>query len=132
MREFLKIAALVFWLSSKVNGEEPIDQFIVHIIETWKVLSPTIVYNGDMPESCYALNFVLCLHNENENKEELVELLTHMHLDGKQDGIIFVGPQGHELLLRKLPINTHVYTSKSERRYGQYNHTHGNMGMFVL
>ena len=80
MRKLVKIAALVFWLCSKVNGEEPMDQFIVHIIETWKVLRPTIVYRGDMPESCYALNFVLCLHNENENKEELVELLTHMHL----------------------------------------------------
>ena len=46
------------------NGETNIDVFLRDIIETYKLTSPTIVYNSDeeAPDICYTNQWVLCLH----------------------------------------------------------------------
>ena len=47
----------------RVDGEERIDNFIRDVISTFKLHSPTIIFDGDeeAPEICYSNQWVLCL-----------------------------------------------------------------------
>ena len=52
-------------METRVKGEEGgIDVFLRDIIDTFRLTSPTIVYDSDeeAPEICYTDEWVLCLH----------------------------------------------------------------------
>ena len=51
-------------MDTSVNGEEKLDVFLRDIIDTFRLTSPTIVYDSDeeAPEICYTDPWVLCLH----------------------------------------------------------------------
>ena len=55
---------LLLWMDTSVNGEEKLDVFLRDIIDTFRLTSPTIVYDSDeeAPEICYTDPWVLCLH----------------------------------------------------------------------
>ena len=57
-----------------VNGQEAMDIFINDLVGTFKLASPTIMYDGDegAPEICYTSQWTLCLSSklhESEQKE---------------------------------------------------------------
>ena len=70
-------------------------------MDTWKIRSPTIIYQDDLPELCMKRQWVLCLSNDWDTNE-LAEHLVEIYRQRKHDGLIFLGEQGHEQLLKKL------------------------------
>ena len=66
---------LILRLDLRINGEETMDAFINDLVTTFKLVSPTILYNNDyeIPEICYASQWVLCLSsNQHENYLQLL------------------------------------------------------------
>ena len=52
-------------LNAVARGENNTDMFLQDIITTFRLTSPTIVYNKDeeAPDICYLAEWVLCLHS---------------------------------------------------------------------
>ena len=98
MRELLGLSLLIC-LCTHAHGvpNHTLELFIKDIIVTWKLISPTIIVDGDFPEVCRSQHWVLCLESDTDN-EELVDNLEVLHRDRKQDGIIFAGLGQKELL----------------------------------
>ena len=65
---------LLLWLDRGVHGEELLDSFIRDVVSTFRLTSPTIIYDGDKeaPEICYTNQWVLCLPSKqlDSNQEE--------------------------------------------------------------
>ena len=78
---------LLLWMGLAANGEETMNVFIRDVLSTFRLTSPTIIYDGNdvAPEVCYSHQWVLCLPskilqsdpkeltNNTENDEELVK-----------------------------------------------------------
>ena len=101
----LIILGLFFGIVATSHGSESeeFETFIEGIIETWKLRSPTIVVKDDLPKICMSKNpqWLLCLSND-QDTTEIANHLASIHQQSKQDGLIFVGSQGHEKLLKHL------------------------------
>ena len=101
----LIILGLFFGIVATSHGSESeeFETFIEGIIETWKLRSPTIVVKDDLPKICMSKNpqWLLCLSND-QDTNELANHLASIHPHRQQDGLIFVGSQGHEKLLKQL------------------------------
>ena len=54
---------LLLWMGFGVNGEEAMTIFIRDVLSTFRLTSPTIIYDGNevAPEVCYLHQWVLCL-----------------------------------------------------------------------
>ena len=61
---------VVLLVDIRVNGEETISNLIKDIMTTFRLTSPTIVYNGDesAPEVCHTDQWVLCLPAEHPSR----------------------------------------------------------------
>ena len=61
---------VVLLVDIRVNGEETISNLIKDIMTTFRLTSPTIVYNGNeaAPEVCHTDQWVLCLHPEHPSR----------------------------------------------------------------
>ena len=92
----------IFAISHGSDSEE-FETFIEDIIETWELLLPTIIIKDDIPGMCMTRNRqrVLCLPN-NQDTNELVDHLALIDQHREQDGLIFVGCQRHENILKLL------------------------------
>ena len=97
---FQKLLFLALSFSATV-GAEPIDEFISDIIGEWQLRLPTIVAGNDLPELCMTHERVLCLSN-GFDLDELSEHIAKLHLNRKQDGVIFTREEGHHQLLEKV------------------------------
>ena len=97
----LCLMTVTFDLSHGTESEQ-VEAFIEDTIEAWQLRSPTIIVNDDIPTMCITYQWLLCLSN-NHHGGELLNHLASIHHHGKQDGLIFVGSQGHEKLLQQLP-----------------------------
>ena len=94
------------------SGAESLSTFIEDIIQSWKLLSPTIIFTGEMIDLCMRHDMILCVTND-ENVTELAEHLATIHKVRKQDGLIFVDYLGHEKLLGEaVRIIPSMFTSK--------------------
>ena len=100
MRIFLKLNIL-FGSFGFSYGSEVNKAFYESIIETWQLRSPTILVKDDLPKMCMNHFWLLCLTND-QNTSELANHLALIHQQRKQDGLIFVGSQGHEQILEHL------------------------------
>ena len=93
----------LFWLFSSAHAfeSEELDKFLVDLIDTWQLHSPTVIVQGDLPELCMARQWLLCL----SGSWDAIELANHLalaYLHRRQDGIVLVGRTGHKNLLREL------------------------------
>ena len=93
----------LFCIFSIARGLEygMLETFLEDVIDKWGLLSPTIIFQDEMPTTCMDLDWTLCLTYDIGIRE------TADHLDiifktRKQDGIIFVGDQGHQQVVRQL------------------------------
>ena len=77
------------------------EAFIKDIIKTWQFRAPTVLFKDDLPELCMTHQWLLCLSDDGDDSE-LSNHLGSIHHHRKQDGMIFVGYQGHEKLLQRL------------------------------
>ena len=104
MRILPKLCILfgIFAISHGSQSEE-LETFIKSIIKTWQLRTPTILVKGDLLDMCESQNhsWLLCLTND-QDTDELGNHLAYIHQGRKQDGLIFVGSQGHEELLELL------------------------------
>ena len=102
----IKIVCLLFGVFAIAHGSDSdtaeFDKFIVDIIDSWQLLSSTLIVGEDLPKFCTRLEWLLCLPNESDSNE-LAEHLAAIDKHRKHDGVIFVG-QGHEKLLKQLAI----------------------------
>ena len=93
----------LFCIFSIANGleYEMLETFVIDVIETWQLLSPTIVFQDEMPTMCMKHQWILCLTID-MGIFETAEHLDRIFKTRKQDGIIFVGDEGHGQLVRQL------------------------------
>ena len=107
----MQALGLLLWVFALAHGSEDIefDQFIRDIMVLWKLRAPTLIVQGDLPQLCKT-DWVLCLPSEGWVSEELAEQLATIHMQRKQDGVIFVGKEGHEKLLEH-PAVKDMWTS---------------------
>ena len=94
---------LCIWNLTTASGSEleKLEAFAEDIIEEWQLLSPTIIGQDSLPKTCIEQPWVLCL-SDSMDTEELELHLNMIQQLRKQDGIIFIGSQGHEQLVEKL------------------------------
>ena len=67
---------LLLRMCSVANGEEMMNIFIRDVLSTFRLTSPTIIYDGNdiAPEVCYSHQWVLCLPSKViPSDEELVK-----------------------------------------------------------
>ena len=93
----------LLWVISTANGSEydRLEAFAEDIIDKWQLLSPTIIVRDDLFELCLQSRWVLCL-SERMDTNDLAKHLDLIHQQRKQDGIIFIGREGHEKLVKQL------------------------------
>ena len=95
---------------------EPLENFIEAIIETWKLLSPTIIIREDMTDLCRRRDMMLCVTND-ANATQLAEQLAMIHQVGQQDGVVFAGSPDDEKVLRETArITPSLFTSNSRQK----------------
>ena len=80
---------------------EPLEQFIIDLVSTWKLLSPTIIFQEEIPSFCWRLDWILCVTYDRKT-EHLAEHMARISKGRKQDGTIFVGSKAHEQLLTQI------------------------------
>ena len=83
------------------SESEKMETFIEAIIGKWKLRSPTLLIADDLPTICMNNHQLLCLSNEHD-RNDLANHLASIHRQRKQDGLIIVGSQHHENLLKLL------------------------------
>ena len=100
MNKFLKVILVALKLSV-VNGKDTLDAFLSDIISEWQLRLPTIVAGDDLPGLCMTSERLLCLSNA-VDLNELAEQLALLHLNRKQDGVIFLRGEGEQELLENV------------------------------
>ena len=98
----------LFWIcSNNIVGAEiledsTLEYFINDLVKAWKLLLPTVILMKDeMPDLCWKTEKILCLTNDG-NPSDLAIHLAKIHKERKQDGLIFVGNQVHEKLIKQV------------------------------
>ena len=103
MMSYMSKLSLIVSLFAIAQGSYPdeLEHFIEDTITTWKLRSPTLVVRGDLPSICMRLEWILCLSTEFDT-DNLVQHLALIFKQRKQDGVFYLGSQGHEKLLKLL------------------------------
>ena len=105
----------VFLISSNVEGVEQMElmhNFILDLIKTWKLLSPTIILEEDILNFCIKRDMLLCLVGDGGNSSEIAQHLNVIGGGRYLDGLIFVGTQVHEqLLMQMVEVIPTIFTS---------------------
>ena len=89
---------------AKGSELEKLESFVTDLIETWQLLSPTIIVQDDLLKLCFETQWVFCI-SEDKDSNELAMHMDLIHLQRKQDGLIFIGNEGHEELMKQLTPN---------------------------
>ena len=103
MMSYMSKLGLVVSLFAIAQGSytAELEHFIEDAISTWQLRSPTLVVQGDLPSICMRLEWILCLSTEFDT-DNLVQHLALIFKQRKQDGVFYLGSQGHEKLLKQL------------------------------
>ena len=72
-----------------VTGE-PEEGLIQDIIGAFKLTSPTLIVDDEMLDMCFDFEWVLCLATTEHSEHDIANHLKSLHLDRKQDGVIFL------------------------------------------
>ena len=90
MRSLISLVFLSFIILG-VSGERILNDFIVDIVSTFNLRSPTVIFNENVPELCMTKHWVLCVSDALQNElKELAQHITMITLNRRQDGMIFV------------------------------------------
>ena len=78
---------------------EIMNVFLRDLISTFKLLSPSIIFQEEAPDVCMKMNWMLCLPNsQGGNISQLADHLITIHNSSKAEGIIFLeNEQNREL-----------------------------------
>ena len=95
---YLLLIVFAFANGSEVNM---LQQFVKFIKDHWQLLSPTVIFEDEIPEVCRNLNLGLCL-TASMDMNELTQHLTTIHQGRKQDSIVFLGEHGHKDVIKKI------------------------------
>ena len=109
----MRALSLLFYIFSIVHGFEHkmLETLVSDIIGKWSLLSPTIIFQDDVPSICTQLQWSLCLTNGMGIKEMVTHLAIMSKLR-KHDGLIFVGDhQDRELIENISDIVPSIFTS---------------------
>ena len=101
--------------NDKNEDLDVVNVFLKDIISTFKLLSPTIIYEEVAPDVCMTENWVLCLPNfQRGSIDGLANHLITVHNISKHDGVIFLQNELNQELLELLTslapfiLNTNV------------------------
>ena len=94
---------------------EIMNAFLRDLISTFKLLSPSIIYQEEAPDVCIKINWMLCLPNsQGGNLSQLAEYLITIHNSSKPEGIIFLeNEQNKELLELLTRISPSIFQTNS-------------------
>ena len=102
LRIWLGIWFLLSCSSIAIGFEhDVIGEFVKDAIDTWQLLSPTLIFQDDLPALCMELDWILCFSGSIDKKELAIHL-DMIHQQRKQDSVIFIGNYGHENPLKEL------------------------------
>ena len=62
------VVGLMFLMLFSVNGDDSLNSFFTDIITKFRLISPIIIYHGDIPEICMTHTWLLCLDQENDQE----------------------------------------------------------------
>ena len=85
MRHLAFLFLLCMFLN--VHGDDVMSKFITDVISTLKLISPTILYHGNLPEICMTLEWILCLDQENDHID-LAEHISMLYEQRRQDSVL--------------------------------------------
>ena len=64
---------LLLLMNCMVNAEDTMSSFVRDMMSTFRLSSPTIVYDGDeVPDICYTDQWVLCISSQVEKSDQHV------------------------------------------------------------
>ena len=87
------------------------ETLVSDVIDKWSLLSPTIIFQDDVPPMCMKLQWSLCLTNGMGIEEVITHLATMSQLR-KHDSLIFVGSHQHRDLVKNISdIVPSIFTS---------------------
>ena len=72
-----------------VTGE-PEEGPIQDIIRAFELTSPTLILDDELLDMCYDFEWMLCLTTSQHSEHDIANHLNSLHLDRKQDGVIFL------------------------------------------
>ena len=98
----LSYLALLYCIYSHAMGNYIPDKLIEDISRTWKLISPTIIVEEDLPQLCMTNQWVLCLTTNDVDMNKLIHHLVWIHKERKQDSVIFAGGQVNRNLVKHL------------------------------
>ena len=100
MMKSLCLLLMVFTSANTVESKL-FELFVKDVIDEWKLNTPTIIVDNDIPDTCKTLSWSLCLANELSVQELVLHLQTNsMHR--KQDAVIFSPDQENKELIAQL------------------------------
>ena len=92
-----------FHCNNITDGEDVENAFLKDIIFTFKLLSPSIIFQEAAPDACMTGKWMLCLSNfQSSSIDALAEHLITVHNNSKQDGVIFLENELNKGLLEQL------------------------------
>ena len=92
-----------FHCNNITDGEDVENAFLKDIISTFKLLSPSIIFQEAAPDACMIGKWMLCLSNfQSSSIDALAEHLITVHNNSKQDGVIFLENELNKGLLEQL------------------------------
>ena len=110
MINILKVSLFAATIFS-VAATETLNDFITDIIKAWQLRLPTIV--GEyLPEACMTPRYMLCL-SSTLDLHELAEHVALIHINRKQDGIIFLGKGQKQVIEEVTKLAPTIWRSNS-------------------
>ena len=79
----------------------PDEQFIEDLKGSYKLNAPTLVLGDELPDLCFD-NWVLCLSTSQHDESDIAAHLKTLHLNRKQDAVIFVKGEGMGRVIEKV------------------------------
>ena len=99
-------------LGSVSHVKEPLEKLTHDVIEAWNLLTPTIIFQEEIPSFCFTFDMILCVTYDGQS-DNFAESLARMHRERKQDGtIFFVSMISAQAMMKILQLAPTFFTSE--------------------
>ena len=83
------MALLILLSMISIAHANNLNHFIISVVEDFKFISPTIIFDEEVPDICRNVKRALCLDKSQNDAALIAKHLETLYLSRKQDGVIF-------------------------------------------
>ena len=83
------MAFLILLSMISIAHANNLNHFIISVVEDFKFISPTIIFDEEVPDICRNVKRALCLDKSKNDAALIAKHLETLYLSRKQDGVIF-------------------------------------------